>query len=172
MSVLKVLYAKFSKIDFHILSTRAQGRIYHKWSAVTFPITEWNFLCCHVWEMFAFLFAALKYSSSDLPVSYIIYSTIWRVPKVHTNGSSDTSSLRRSFWLCTASWASAGGTCYSLPSASFKFRTMNSRTCTYPELLVGGSCQCEKTFGYALQMVQLPLVLYVYQVGPFSTMLS
>ena len=67
--------------------------------------------------MFAFLFAVLKYSSNDLPVS--IYSTTCRVPKIRTNGNSDTSGLRRSFWLCTALWASAGRACYSISSASY-----------------------------------------------------
>jgi len=106
---------------FHILCTHARYRICCRWLAITFPITEWDFLCCSLRNV-CFPFCCiriLEYSSDDLTLSYNTYSTAWRLPKIHTNGNSGTSGLRRSFWLCTALWASAGGTCYSIPSASY-----------------------------------------------------
>lgn len=120
MSTLKVLYAKLSKINFRILSTHAQGHIYHKPSVVTFPIREWNFPCCSTWETFGLLFAAIKYSSNDLPVFCNIYSTPWRIPKIHTNGNSDSSGLKRSFcFVLLHGYPSAEGTHCCMSSASY-----------------------------------------------------
>lgn len=137
MSALQVLFAKLSKVDFHILSTHSQSHIYHKQSAVTFPVTKLNFLCCTVWEMFAFLFTALKYSSNDLPVSYILHYTkssqkSYQWKQLRGVSGFVLQKYRRNLLLCLTS------------ILAFKFRTANSHTNTYRGLWVHGRCQCEK----------------------------
>lgn len=37
-----------AKLIFTFFSTHSQSHIYHKQSAVTFPVTKLNFLCCTV----------------------------------------------------------------------------------------------------------------------------
>lgn len=104
--------------------------------------------------------------------SHKLYSTTRRVSKSHTNGNLGTSGLRKSFGLCTALWASMELLLHLISILPFKLRATNSHTCAYPNLLMGGNCQCEKSFGCTLQMVLLLLVLYICQIEPFSTMLS
>lgn len=86
-------------------------------SAVTFLITEWNSLLQWMTNV-CFPFCCMKIFS--LPASCKIYTSLHEVfPKFMSVKSTGTSGFRSHLCLCTALWTSAGGACYSFPSASY-----------------------------------------------------
>lgn len=167
MSVLKALLQNSVKLVF-TFSTLLPGVISITNSLLLLFVSQSKILCCNVWEMFAFLTAAWKYSSSDLPVSYKIYTSLHEgFPKFMPMKTQVLVALHCSVDICRR-----GLLLHPIIILPFKFRTTNSHTCAYSDLLENGSCQCEKSFVYTFQVVLLPLVVCMRQFGPFSIMLS
>lgn len=144
MSVLKLLVVKLSKIGFHILSTHFWGCIYHKQSAVTFPITQWNSLL-QCMRNVCFPFVAWKYSSSNLPVSYKIHTSLHeRFPKFMPMKTQVLLALGVSVFALLSGHLQEGLVAPSRQHPTLQIQNYNSHTCTYPDFFMGGSCQCEK----------------------------